>query len=145
MSRVAPSSNSQSFDTALLAYSGQAVDLQEATGEPGIRVAGYCLVINQWHLLLWPREMDSAPRSCCGLREKTRLNFPEKGDGPKSQKGLPEHPVLTPPVSARVGIPGLIAGGPDYLLGRDGRTFPVAFVRESPSANGGSQFLTACF
>ena len=40
---------------------------------------------------------------------------------------------------------GLIAGGPDSLLGRDGRTFPVAFVRESPSANESSQFLTACF
>ncbi len=28
------------------AYSGQAVDLQEATSEPGIRVAEYSLVIN---------------------------------------------------------------------------------------------------
>ncbi len=31
------------------------VDLQEATGEPGIRVGKYCLVIDQWHLPLWPR------------------------------------------------------------------------------------------
>jgi len=29
--------------------------LQEATGEPGIRVAEYCLVIDQWRQLLWPR------------------------------------------------------------------------------------------
>ncbi len=36
---VAPASDSQPFDTALRAYSGQAVDLQEATSEPGIRVA----------------------------------------------------------------------------------------------------------
>src|SRR3989338_4264239 len=124
---------------------------QDQTCHPRCRISSGD---HQWHLLLWlrgdlsacpHRQVDSAPRSCCGLREKTRLNFPEKGDGPKSQKGLPEHPVLTPPVSARVGIPGFIAGGPDYLLGRDGRTFPVAFVRESPSANGGSQFLTACF
>ena len=33
-------------------YSGQAVDLQEATSKPGIRVAEYCLVISQWHRLL---------------------------------------------------------------------------------------------
>jgi len=52
---VAPSSHSHPFDTALRAYSGQAVDLQEATSEPGIRVAEYCLVINQRHLLLWVR------------------------------------------------------------------------------------------
>jgi hypothetical protein len=80
------------FDTALRAYSGQAVDLQEATSEPSIRVAGYCLVINQWHLASWPRgdlsacppacpgagrhrQVDSARMSCCGLREKTALNF----------------------------------------------------------------------
>ena len=65
MSHVAPSSHSHPFDTALRAYSGQAVDLQEATvepacaghaGRPGIRVAEYCLVINQFRLLLWPRE-----------------------------------------------------------------------------------------
>jgi hypothetical protein len=55
VSHVAPSSHSHPFDTALRAYSGQAVDLQEATSEPGIRVAEYCLVINQWHLPLWPR------------------------------------------------------------------------------------------
>jgi len=54
-SHVALSSHSHPFDTALRAYSGQAVDLQEATSEPGIRVAEYCLVINQWQLLLWPR------------------------------------------------------------------------------------------
>jgi hypothetical protein len=30
-----------------------------------------------------------------GLPEKTPLVFPEKGDGPKSQKGLPEHPALS--------------------------------------------------
>jgi len=30
------------------------VNLQEATGEPGIRVAEYCLVIDRWHLPLWP-------------------------------------------------------------------------------------------
>jgi hypothetical protein len=35
-------------------------------------------------------EIGSAPRPWCGLREKTPLNFPEKGDGPKSQKGLPD-------------------------------------------------------
>jgi hypothetical protein len=28
--------------------------LQDATSEPAIRVAEYCLVINQWPLLLWP-------------------------------------------------------------------------------------------
>src|SRR3990172_10868938 len=49
---VAASSHSHPFDTPLRAYSGQAVDLQEATSEPGIRVAEYCLVIN--HLFLWP-------------------------------------------------------------------------------------------
>ena len=49
------------------------MNLQEATGEPGIRVAEYCLVINRWHPPLWPREIDSAPRSCRGLREKTSL------------------------------------------------------------------------
>lgn len=38
---------------AVLEFS--AGDLQEATSEPGIRVAEYCLVINQWHLPLWPR------------------------------------------------------------------------------------------
>ena len=55
MSDVAPCSDSQPFDTALQADSGQVVDLQEATSEPGIRVAEYCLVISRWHLLLWPR------------------------------------------------------------------------------------------
>jgi hypothetical protein len=54
-SHFAPSSHSHPFDTALRAYSGQAVDLQEATNEPGIRVAEYCLVITQWRQLLWPR------------------------------------------------------------------------------------------
>ncbi len=100
---VPPCSHSHPFDTALRAYSGQAVDLQEATSEPGIRVSEYCLVISQWRQLLWPRgdlsacphrQIDSAPRSCCGLREKTPDPFspshPEKGDGPKSQKGLPD-------------------------------------------------------
>ena len=51
-SPVAPFSHSHPFDTALRAYSGQAVHLQEATSERGIRVAEYCLVIN--HLFLWP-------------------------------------------------------------------------------------------
>ena len=55
VSHVAPSSHSHPFDTALRPYSGQAVALQEATSESGIRVADYCLVINQWQLLLWPR------------------------------------------------------------------------------------------
>ncbi|OGP97781.1 MAG: hypothetical protein A2W10_05475 [Deltaproteobacteria bacterium RBG_16_55_12] len=55
MGHVAPSSHSHPFDTALRPYSGQAVGLQEATTEPGIRIAEYCLVIDQWHLLLWPR------------------------------------------------------------------------------------------
>ena len=102
VSHVAPSSHFHPFDTGLRAYSGQAVDLQEVTSEfacaghppawlragadrPGIRVAEYCLVISQWYLPLWPRgdlsacphrQIDSAPRSCCGLREKTPLNFP---------------------------------------------------------------------
>jgi len=48
---VAPSSHSHPFDTALQAYSGQAVDLEEATSQPGIRVAEYCLVIAQRRLL----------------------------------------------------------------------------------------------
>ncbi len=52
---VAPCLHSQPFDTALRAYSGQAVDLQEATSEPGIRVAEYCPVISQRHLPSWPR------------------------------------------------------------------------------------------
>ena len=49
--------------------------LQEAASEPGIRVAEYPsgLVINQWHPLLWPREIDRALKRCCGLREKTPL------------------------------------------------------------------------
>jgi hypothetical protein len=55
VSHAAWCSHSQPFDTALRAYSGQAVDLQEATSEPacayphadrpGIRIAEYCLVI----------------------------------------------------------------------------------------------------
>ena len=62
-SHLAPCLHSQPYDTALRAYSGQAVDLQEAAGEPacalhaerpGVRVTEYCLVINQWPLLLWP-------------------------------------------------------------------------------------------
>ena len=70
------------------------VDLQEAISGPGIRVAEYCPVINQWHLPLWSRgdlsarppacqgagrQVDSARRSCCGLREKTPVKFPAKG------------------------------------------------------------------
>jgi len=59
---VAASSHSHPFDTALRAYSGQAVGVQEATSgpacaghadRPGIRVAECCPVINR--LLLWPR------------------------------------------------------------------------------------------
>jgi len=89
------------FDTALPAYSGQAVDHQEATGEPadavhlptatqwqagadtpGIRVGEYWSMINQRRLLLSPRgdlsacshrQMDNTPRSCCGSREKTSI------------------------------------------------------------------------
>ena len=52
MGHVAPCLHSQPFDTPLRAYSGQAVDLQEATSEPGIRVAEYCLVVDLWPLLL---------------------------------------------------------------------------------------------
>jgi len=37
---------SRPFDTAFRAHSGQAVNLQEATREPDIRVAEYCLVIS---------------------------------------------------------------------------------------------------
>ena len=51
------------------------MDLREATSEPGIRVAEYCLVVNQWSLLLWTLGDDTAPRSCRGLREKTPSNF----------------------------------------------------------------------
>ena len=60
---VAPFSHCHPLDTALRPYSGQAVDLQEITSEPtcaghadrpGIHVAEYCLVISQWHMLLWP-------------------------------------------------------------------------------------------
>jgi len=36
VSHVAPFSDSQPFDTAPRAYSGQAMDLQEATSKPGI-------------------------------------------------------------------------------------------------------------
>ncbi len=61
VSHVAPSSRSHPFDTALRAYSGQAlrllsgqaVEIQEATSKPDIRVAEYCLVVN--HLILWLR------------------------------------------------------------------------------------------
>lgn len=70
MSHVAPSSHSHPFDTALRAYSRHAVDFQEARSEPGIRVAEGCLVISG--ICFYGRgEIDSAPRSCCGLREKT--------------------------------------------------------------------------
>ena len=48
-------SHSQRLDTALRAYSGRAVDLQEATSEPGIPVTEYCLVIDLWRLPLWAR------------------------------------------------------------------------------------------
>ena len=90
----------------------RATDTNDEDCAPGIRVAEYCPVINQWHLLLWPRgdlsacphrQVDSAPRSCCGLREKTPLNFLQRvveklsnalrEGGPKSQKGLPDPPV----------------------------------------------------
>jgi len=54
-SSIAPPSHSHPFDTALRTYSGQARDLREAMREPGIRVAEYCLVVNQWPVLLWPR------------------------------------------------------------------------------------------
>ncbi len=47
VSYVAPCLRSQPFDTALRAYSGQAVDLQKATSAPGIRLVEYCLVFNQ--------------------------------------------------------------------------------------------------
>jgi putative transposase len=30
--------------------------LQEVHGETGIRIAGYCLMPNHWHLFLWPRQ-----------------------------------------------------------------------------------------
>ena len=53
VSHVAPSSRSHPFDTALRAYSGQAVEIQEATSKPDIRVAEYCLMVN--HLILWLR------------------------------------------------------------------------------------------
>ncbi len=69
VSHAAWCSHSQPFDTALRAYSGQAVDLQEATSEPacayphadrpGISVAEYCLVINRWQLLLSAYAKDS--------------------------------------------------------------------------------------
>ncbi len=39
MGHIAPASDSKPFDTALRAYSGQTADLEEATSEPGIRVA----------------------------------------------------------------------------------------------------------
>ena len=45
------------------------VDLQGATSEPGIRVAEYCPVINQWNLLLWPR----GDLSACGHAQADRL------------------------------------------------------------------------
>lgn len=53
MSHITPSSHSHPFDTALRTYSGQAVDLKEATSEPGTRIAEYSLVIIQWHLRFW--------------------------------------------------------------------------------------------
>jgi hypothetical protein len=81
------------------------VDLQEATSEPacaghadrpGIRVAEYYPVISQW-LPLWPREIDSAPRSCCGyvkrlLKFSARVveklsNALREGRRPKKSKG----------------------------------------------------------
>jgi len=73
-SSIAPSSHCHPFDTLLRTYSGQAVDLQEATSEPvrsltasdlaqagtrtrpGIRVAEYCLVIRQWLCFYGRRE-----------------------------------------------------------------------------------------
>jgi len=70
---VAPFSRSHLFDTALRAYSGQAVDLQEATSEPGIRVAEYCVMLNQWQLFYGRGERDNVPRPCCGLHETTPL------------------------------------------------------------------------
>ncbi len=74
VSYVARSSYSQPFDTALRAYSGHAVDLQEATSAPGIRLVEYCLVINQGACLYGSGEIYSAPRSCCRLPEQTPLN-----------------------------------------------------------------------
>ena len=59
----------------LRAYSGQAVDLQEATSEQGIRVAEYYLVINQQQLFYGRQKTESASRSGRGSREKTPLIF----------------------------------------------------------------------
>ncbi len=57
---MAPCSHSQPFDTALQAYSGQAVDRQEATSEPGIRVAEHCLVINHSGICSYPPTQKTA-------------------------------------------------------------------------------------
>ena len=58
-------------------YSGQAVDLQEATSDsvrgvadrPGIRFAEICLVISQWHLHLWLRGDLSACLPACTRKQ----------------------------------------------------------------------------
>ena len=50
------------------------VDLQEATSERGTRVAEYYLSISGI-CVYGSGEIDSARRSCCGLREKTPLKI----------------------------------------------------------------------
>jgi hypothetical protein len=79
VSHVAPCSHSHPFDTALRVYSGQAEDLQDATSEPAcawshadrpdIRVAECYLMINQWHLLLWPWGDLSACLPACTRKQ----------------------------------------------------------------------------
>lgn len=84
-------------------HSGQAVDLQEATGEPasaghdcersrsgrhadrpGIRVAEYSLVIDRWHPLLWPRGDRQRSEVMLWVTSKDPFKFP----GLLRKKGL---------------------------------------------------------
>ncbi len=76
MGRVAPCLHSQPFDTALRAYSGQAVDLLEATSETSIRFTEFCLVISQPHPPLGRGEIAALRGHAVG-REKTPFRFPE--------------------------------------------------------------------
>ncbi len=89
-SHAAPSSDSRPFDTALW---GPTQDRRWISKKPRASLES-ALPNIVWRsirgIYFYGRgKIACAPRSCCGLGEKTPLNFPEKGHGPKSQKGRP--------------------------------------------------------
>lgn len=53
-------------------YSAFEKILAEAYQRTGIRIACYCLMPNQWHLLLWPRSDGELSEVMRGIRLRTR-------------------------------------------------------------------------